>query len=461
MRRDIASAYLVTASRLGSWLVVSAIVYRYMGLEAFALLALIRATIGLLNYTSLGLAPAMIKLLAEAAAPSPRPAIPIEASAEGASDAAVSPPSPIVLSYGIQDEAGPSQEIIKIYKNGEGLALLLGGVGCALIFFYAFMLSSIHNIPREQFDTAQWLAVYMGIGVVFRLLSEPPAGLLQVRGKIVLDNLIVCAAEIFWAAMVWENVGPTEELVTVGALYCAANLLLFLARSFAARLEVRGLAAAHSQSDLKIIKRLLGFGLFVSFAQLADFLYAPVDLILINRLINPQTVGIYAPAVQIDSGLLLLVSALGTVLLPKTAIAHAAGDWRTVRRYYIRGTLASLALLLAAGVGVWIISPLIFKLWLGDEMRPTQAILPLVLIHTIVGGSGMVGRSILLAVGKVKPFMISVLIAGIANVILSYCFVRFLDLGLRGIILGTIIVVVVRCAIWMPWYVLRVLREMK
>jgi Na+-driven multidrug efflux pump len=70
-----------------------------------------------------------------------------------------------------------------------------------------------------------------------------------------------------------------------------------------------------------------------------------------------------------------------------------------------------------------------------------------------------VGRSILLAIGKVRPFTVSVLIAGVANVILSYSFVRFGHLGLRGIVLGTIVAVVGRCAVWLPWYTLRVLKR--
>ena len=37
--------------------------------------------------------------------------------------------------------------------------------------------------------------------------------------------------------------------------------------------------------------------------------------------------------------------------------------------------------------------------------------------------------------------------------------VYFFHLGLRGIIYGTIIAVVGRCAIWMPWYVMKTLRE--
>ena len=92
-------------------------------------------------------------------------------------------------------------------------------------------------------------------------------------------------------------------------------------------------------------------------------------------------------------------------------------------------------------------------------MRPTQIILPLVLVHTVIGGSSAVGRSILLGMGKVKPFTIAVLIAGASNVALSYIFVRDLHLGLKGIIYGTIVAVVARCGIWMPWYILRALKR--
>ena len=45
-----------------------------------------------------------------------------------------------------------------------------------------------------------------------------------------------------------------------------------------------------------------------------------------------------------------------------------------------------------------------------------------------------------------------------SNVVLSYIFVRYLNLGLKGIVLGTIVVVVARAGVWMPWYVFRVLR---
>jgi multidrug resistance protein, MATE family len=43
----------------------------------------------------------------------------------------------------------------------------------------------------------------------------------------------------------------------------------------------------------------------------------------------------------------------------------------------------------------------------------------------------------------------------VANVALALLFVLGFGWGLRGIVLATIVAVVARCAVWMPWYVLR------
>src|SRR2546421_217533 len=66
MRRDVMSAYGASAARITSWVIVSAMVYRKLGADAFAMLTLVRATVGLLAYAALGIAPAMISRLAGA-----------------------------------------------------------------------------------------------------------------------------------------------------------------------------------------------------------------------------------------------------------------------------------------------------------------------------------------------------------------------------------------------------------
>jgi O-antigen/teichoic acid export membrane protein len=291
-------------------------------------------------------------------------------------------------------------------------------------------------------------------------MGEVPSALIQNNGRIALDNRLMAIGDLAWPIILlgWW-VGGEPGLLAVGFSYAAGQCLCFGSRSVAVAWITRMAMFSFRGATARLMLKIARFGSLISIAQLADFLYAPTDFILINRLLNPADVAIYAPAVQIDAGLLLLVGGMAAVLLPKTATAHTSGDFATVRRYYIRGTFTSIGLLVLSSLAVWIAARYLFFAWLGSEMRATQAILPLVLIHTVAGGSSAVGRSILLGMGKVKPFTIAVLIAGVSNVVLSYCFVKYLDLGLKGIVLGTVVVVLARCAIWQPWYVMRCLKS--
>ena len=81
-------------------------------------------------------------------------------------------------------------------------------------------------------------------------------------------------------------------------------------------------------------------GTIIVLGQLSNYLYAPAAMILINRMLDPELVAYYEAAVQVDAALLLLVSSVATVLLPKAAVAHAADDLPAVRRYYVRARWA-------------------------------------------------------------------------------------------------------------------------
>ena len=447
MKRDVLSAYVATASKIFSWVIVLALVYRFIDPADFAMLALVRGTIGILNYTTLGLSPAMIRMLAEMrASAKPQTAMPAD-----------------VLPYFTPDD--PAQRGVRaLYSNGMIIALISGALGVVVTLVYARVFNDWFRMPTRLEATMPLLVIGMGVGTLLRLMSDAPGSLLQARGRIALDNQLVALGEAIWVVLCLTILTSSHDrafspLWMVGMFYGISGALLFVLRAFVAH-EASGIIVPRWRLiDGAIIKRLLGFGSLVLFAQLADYLYAPTDYVLINLFLGWEAVAAYTPAMTIDSGLLLLVTGLSSVILPRTALAHTAGEIERVRRYYLWGTFFSAFLLLVAAAVVWVASPLLFRLWLGSPMRPTQAILSLVLIHTVVGGSSAVGRSILLGMGRVKPFTISVLIAGVMNVVLSYIFVRHLDLGLRGVVLGTIVVVVARAGIWMPWYVLRTLRR--
>lgn len=438
MRRDIVSAYGVTAARIASWVIVSSFVYRFIGRDEFATLAFVRATLGVLNYVTLGLAPAMLNGIARARNE------PVRVLPQGEE-----------LQYA--QPQTPTERVL--VASASTIALITGAIGFAIVI----ALAVIMNFASTRMGTSLWIpsgfVVLMGVGTVLRLLSDTPGAVIQMRGQIAADNLLLILAELAWVALIYATpMTHARSLENVGIMFLLASLGLAGARYALAGVG-SGLFSFRFASA-PAMKQLLSFGVLVTIAQVADYLYAPTDYLLIAAFVRPASaVADYAPAVQIDAGLLLLVSAVGLVLLPKSAVAHAQGDITALRRYYVVGTIISTGVLALSAFALVLVKGPLLQLWFHSPMPGTQAILPLVMIHTVVGGSAMVGRSILLGMGKVKPFTISVLIAGVANVVLSFVFVRFFDLGLRGIVYGTIIAVVARAGVWMPWYVTRVLRD--
>lgn len=427
---DLVWSYVASGARVLSWIVVSAAVYRRAGAEALALLTLVRTTLALLNYASAGLLPAIIHFSATRTL-SPAPT-----------------------------GESPTDNIRLIQRTGVALSWLFAGIGLLILVGWALLLARTMEVAL--------LAGLFGAGVLVRIGSDAWGAILQSRGQIAWDSQLQAMLEFLWALLavgtLWVH--PDAWAAVVGGAYLKSAIIVAMLRCYCAGgikpppcppPENRGRVLRRALNG-GVVRRLLTFGGIVVLGQLADFLYAPTDCLLIRYLIDLRSVADYSPAIQIDAGLLLLSGGLAAVLLPRSAQAFARDDHATLWRYYWRGTLAVSAILLISAGVIWLFSARILKLWLGEAMPATEAILPLVLIHTVVGGSAGIGRSILLAAGRARAYTTAALLAGVANVVISFTLVRYADLGLKGIVLGTIIVVVARCGVWLPWYVWRVTR---
>ena len=449
--RDIFWAYALSATRVASWLVVYGTLYRRVGPDAAALLALVRWTLGLLNYASAGLGPAILHYAAKGGEEGS--GFRVQGSGETPTQSAI--PSPRL-----------------IYRTGISLSLIGAGVFTVALWTWVVVQGSARGVAP--------LVGLFGTGMLIDLAADAWGAVVQSRGRIRNDYQAQTGLEILWALLATTGIFLLPKLVgwqtILGTSYLVAAILSAAIRAILARQVFQSLPTQPETTpprrlrrsrilplspDRAAARKLLTFGGLVVLAQIADYLYAPTDFLLIRWLIDLKTVAVYAPAVQMDAGIWLLASGLSTALLPMSATAFGKRDFANLRRFYLQGTALSFVILLVLCILGWIAAPGLFRLWLGDKMKPTQQILPLVLIPTVIGGSAAVGRSILLAIGQVRAFTTAALIAGVANVLLSYSFVRFAGLGLKGIILGTIVVVIARCALWMPWYTLRSLRNLK
>jgi O-antigen/teichoic acid export membrane protein len=440
--RDILWAYAVSAMRVASWVVVCGTLYRRQGPEAFALLTTVRWTLGLLNYASAGLGPAILHYAAKS-----------QDSSAFSVQSSTFPPSSTL------HPPSSSSSLKAVYTTGIRLSWIAAAIAGLLLWSWALTQGRARGV--------EILVGLFGTGMLIDMAADAWGAVIQSRGLMRRDYQAQTGLEFLWAVLATIALLTRDHLglswqAAVGGSYLFAATFTAILRAWLAHRLMRTLNPDLQENAARsnLTKKMLAFGGLVVLAQIADYFYAPTDILLIQWLIDLKTVALYAPAVQMDAGIWLLASGLSTAILPMSAAAFGKGNVKDIRRFYIQGTAINLAVLAILCVLAWLAAPGIFKLWLGNKMRETQQVLPLVFIATTLGGSAAVGRSVLLAIGKVHAFTASALIAGPVNAILSFIFVKYLHLGLRGIILGTIVAVVGRCAIWMPWYVLRALRRL-
>src|SRR4051794_31129682 len=172
MRRDVISAYGASFARIASWVVVSAIVYRKLGASAFALLTLVRSTVGLLAYSAWGLGPAMISRLASASA---APVIVTAVDEEA--------PTPI-LSYASRGNVTPN----KVYSSAMWMVALIALGATFLAGFYSVAFNRIHNAPTG-YSNSYFLFFFvftMCLGVIARVTGEVSGAVLQTNNRIAL-----------------------------------------------------------------------------------------------------------------------------------------------------------------------------------------------------------------------------------------------------------------------------------
>jgi O-antigen/teichoic acid export membrane protein len=458
-RNQLFAAYAAAGAKVVAWVVAAAVVYRMMGPGPFALFMLLRGTVALLNHTTFGLGPAVLHFVLRA--PANNPALAAEVVDHQLSHASAPPTLAYAGRLSGRVILRPGETPANVLLHAFWLTLGLGLCATIAVVAYEDWFPALHSIPKGVLQGDLAAIVLLGLGTLLRAVGDVAGGFNQARGRLALDSSTSAICDLLWGVLCLSILyrGPVPFLDEVASAYLLTGAVAAGARWLLAWTLAMADAPAYAirprhQFGYRFYRRLLAFGGLVTLGSVADWLYAPIDFIILNRLVDPLAVAVYAPAVQIDAALILLVNAIAAVILPRSALRHAAADHAGVWREYVRGALGAAGITLVGALLAWGLSRWIFKLWLGNEMAATQAILPLVLLHTILGSSGGVGRSTMLAMGKAGTYAASVLAGGLLNIGLSLALV-YAGWGLVGVVLGTVISVTIRCLFWMPWYIRR------
>ncbi|PWH15469.1 MAG: hypothetical protein DDG60_05705 [Anaerolineae bacterium] len=206
---------------------------------------------------------------------------------------------------------------------------------------------------------------------------------------------------------------------------------------------------------------LLSAGFFNSIILLGNNFLTQIDLIVGNRFLPGDIVGMYAAILLLPNTIRNIASAASLAFSPTTIKLYSSGDMENLRNY-INNAIKFIGILIGwpaaiiSGLGVPIL-----HLWLGKDYSDYKYLIVLMLLPLTVSLAAHQMYIVQQASNKVKIPAIATLLFGVTNVVLAILMVSTFRLGIFGIVLAGVITATARSVIFYPLYSSLITRQPK
>lgn len=314
-----------------------------------------------------------------------------------------------VPTYGIR-------EIAKIRddkeRTNELLSELFSLTIISTLFSVLLYFSSIFLINQLNED----LLIFAVIGVILYL---SPINInwffsgFEDFGYITLRSLIVkiiCIISIFLFVRTPEDL-LFYVLITVFSTIAnnVWNIFALYKNGFRIHLQFKGI-----NKHIKPCIILLASGVAMS-------LYTILDTMMLGFMTEYTEVAYYNYAMQISKAIVLVVTSLSTVTLPRVSYYLGNNDFVEISRLINKAYNFVLFLGVPITIAIMLVAPIFVPLFLGEEYY--GSIVPLIILSILVisiGINNLIGTLGVLGTGQDRFFLYSVLCGSVSNILLNF-----------------------------------------
>jgi len=295
------------------------------------------------------------------------------------------------------------------------------------------------NVPASLVTSARYVIWLSAVAQIIAAMSQPWYAALGAQDRYALMNFLsVLQQFLTWLGLGLLHVLPFNLLVSLTLVWNIPSLAMGLFLAVYLPVQKPYFRLSFRYIRMEDCKQLLSLGGWSSLISFATNLYERTDQVLINVLLGPALNAVYAVAVQLGNAVGRLVTALTSVLLPTASRISSNGTKWEKQQLILRATRYVLTLALPCAVGITIFRREIIELWLGQGFEQAIAILPLVMFLVFSRIPIFVTWPYLTAANQLKLPALAMLSDGLVNVALSVWYVKAFNLGLAGIVLGTL-----------------------
>lgn len=278
-----------------------------------------------------------------------------------------------------------------------------------LIFFLLFCIKGQYNIYFKIL-LLEIIANALDISWFFQGLEE--------FKKTVTRNLII---KIISVILIFTFVNTKKDLNIYFIIYSLSMLIGNLSLWFYLPEFI----------TIKHIKRLnlkkhLKSTLVLFIPQIAIQVYTILDKTMLGTIItNKAEVGYYTQAEKMIKLMLTIITAMGTVMLPRIANRFAEKDNKAIKAYIFKSFNLVFILAFPLMFGIISVSKSFVPLFFGpgyDKVVPIMMLLSPIII--LIGMSNVIGMQYLLPTKKQKEFTMSVVCGAITNFIINMFLIR-------------------------------------
>ena len=254
---------------------------------------------------------------------------------------------------------------------------------------------------------------------------------LEAFKEIVIRNLIIKAISI---TCIFLFVNKPDDLWIYFLIYVLSVIL----GNLAMWLYLPKMLVKVNLKELHVFKHLKPMiQLFIP--QIAIEVYTVLDRTMLGRMILDKTeVGYYTQSQKIIKVLLVVVTALGTVMLPRIANKFSKKDIASVKKYIDKSFNMVFMISIPLMFGIFAVTNEFVPLFFGDGYDKCILLMNVISpILLFIGMSNVIGMQYLLPTKQQKKFTISVTIGAIVNFIINLLLIP--KFGALGASIGTVV----------------------
>ncbi|KRL59281.1 flippase [Latilactobacillus fuchuensis] len=365
---------------------------------------------------------------------------------------------PLVTMPYIARVLGPTGVGINSFTNSNTqYFILLGSIGVSLygnrqIAYYRDNRAKASQIFWEVF-LMRMITIVIALGAFFVFL-----GFVQDyhQAYVMQAILIVAAAfDISWFFMGFENFKVTVLRNIIIKLISLACIFIFVKGKGDLTLYIAILSISQLIGNLTLFPYLKHYinlpnwrelkiwqhfkpSMVLFVPQIATQVYLILNKTMVGKMVSVEAAGFYDNSDKIVKMVLAIVTATGTVMLPRVANTFAKGDHEQVKKYLYQSFDFVSVISVPLMFGIAAIAPKFATMFFGKAFAPVG---PLMMLESVVilliAWSNVLGVQYLLPTGHNREFTISVTIGAIVNIILNIPLILWI--GTQGAMIATVL----------------------